>query len=89
MISLINGRLFCRSCYHTLSSFKSDRFEQNKGRKLHRIGSKVIDLILGIAAVIVALPFLIIIFVLSKIVPQEQWEKFWDEFWDDYRDLPR
>ena len=88
MISLKNGRSFCRFCYPTRSSLKSDGFKPKKDRKLYRIGSKIINLILGIAAVIVALPFLIIIFILSKIVPQEQWEKFWDEFWDDYRDLP-
>ena len=88
MISLKNGRSFCRFCYLTRSSLKADGFKPKKDRKLHRIGSKIINLVLGIAAVIVALPFLIIIFILSKIVPQEQWEKFWDEFWDDYRDLP-
>ena len=88
MISLRNGRSFCRFCYLTKSNLKFDGFKPKKDRKLYRIGSKIINLILGIAAVIVALPFLIIIFVLSKIVPQEQWEKFWDEFWDDYRDLP-
>ena len=86
MISLKNGRLFC---YLTLPSFKPNAIQAKKDRKVNRIGSKIINLILGIAAVIVLLPFLIIIFVLGKIVPQKQWEKFWDEFWDDYRDLPR
>ena len=88
MTSLEDGQSFCRFGYLTLSSLKSNGHKPKKDRKLHRIGSKIINLILGIAAVIVALPFLIIIFILSKIVPQEQWEKFWDEFWDDYRDLP-
>ena len=84
MISSKNGQSFCRFCRLTLPSLELNSIQAKKDRKVDRIGSKVINLILGIAAVIAFLPFLIIIFVLSKIVPQKQWE----EFWDDFRDMP-
>ena len=84
MISLKNGQSICRFCSLTLQSLKPNSIPAKKNRKVNQVGSKIIDLILGIAAVIAVFPFLIIIFILSKIVPQKRRS----EFWDDFSDLP-
>ena len=41
---------------------------------------KVIHFALGIIAVIIALPFILLIMFLSFFCSQQQWEEFWDSF---------
>ncbi len=38
------------------------------------------NLLLGILAVVVVFPFLILLMLLSFLFSQKKWEKFWDKF---------
>lgn len=41
---------------------------------------KVANLILGVVAIVVCIPFIVVLVFASLIVPQKKWEEFWDLF---------
>ena len=55
--------------------------KENKGNKKYDKKSKL-HLFLGISTAIVALPFLILIKLISLVIPQQKWEDFWNQFSD-------
>lgn len=79
MINLYNTELSHQFCFSTLRSSNLNSTKDERDNRVTNIKSKIVNLILGIAAVIIFIPFLVLICLLSKIVPQKQWEDFWEE----------
>ena len=76
MINFKNNQLSFEFCLLPQQSSKPDSTKSKRDKKINIIKSKVINLLLGIAAIIIFIPILVIIFLLGIVIPQKKWQEF-------------